>query len=75
MELHEPPRVDRVLHNREGPAGIELGSRPAFATLQFLHGRIAPLPQREVDALEDDIVNLAALLEGGLAKRLIDALR
>ena len=25
MELHEPPRVDRVLHNREGPAGIRSG--------------------------------------------------
>jgi hypothetical protein len=25
MELHEPPRVDRVLHNREGPAGIHSG--------------------------------------------------
>jgi hypothetical protein len=26
MELHEPPpRVDRVLHNREGPPGIRSG--------------------------------------------------
>ena len=51
-----------------------LGSRPAFASLQFLHGRIAALPEREFDALQDEIVNLAAFLERGLPERLINAL-
>ena len=36
MELHEPPRVDRVLHDREGPAGIRSGDLPSEASIDGL---------------------------------------
>jgi hypothetical protein len=64
------------LGNVPRPLGCgRLGSRPAFASLQFLDRRIAALPEREFDTLQDEIVDLAAFLESDLAKCLIDALR
>jgi hypothetical protein len=39
----------------------------ALRSLQLLHRRIAAFPQCEIDPLQDDIMDFAALLEGGLA--------
>ena len=41
---------------------------------QLLDRRIAALPEREFNPLQNKIVNLAALFEGGLAQGLVDRL-
>jgi hypothetical protein len=47
------------------------GLRPALAGLQSLDGGVAALPERKIDPLHHEIMDFAALLEGGLAQRLI----
>ena len=62
---------------REGQLSEAVGgcSLAALRSLQLLHRRIAALPKRELDPLQDDIMDFAALFEGDLAQRLIDGLR
>lgn len=43
-----------------------------FACLEIVNRWITALPERKIDSLHDEIMDFAALFEGGLSQRFVD---